>query len=874
MADTSTEMSFEDFTTQANHQADNVVEAWKRLNDHWRAYSSHDNTGSTASSNKAENTAEKTRQHRLPPLLPEPWESATSLGEFEHHDSRTQALAQRMLGLLVDWRWMDRRNERIDINTQRQTRRRLTFDFTLSNQEEEFTLPLLGSSGDYVAGQFRKHPPSPAYKQQPNDTTGREADKKGDSEEDPTRRGTVAIRGGGSNQMAVPLTFLRKGMLVNLDLVNAAGEAIPSLGTANNTVLTYYPLQHLGELLNIPQLINNRLGPELGSTEIANRIHQGALLDIIMSRNVDKTKYRGGLRNREQEIYRKRLFGSLAALAFVARRTLEHMCGCIPQGDGQQLKLGDKDSTEAHQKPDKETLESLNRLLFLPRMHKQLEGNRSSNEWASDITAWMCATKDSKDADSVEELDSSPLVTLLAIAIIDAVKQAAGPVWTTSQRSFEDLSSSGDENPPQDPCPDLNDVDEKLLRLCQVEFYCTLLSTLSTNYLFSAAIDFDRDENTALPVARREIIKLSCDAETTEIDSWRHAGYDTGASRLKNFFGGDIGITVPVRYAAMSANSTHLEIGLPDGARLASITAGELSGRPFPLAGFHQAFDTRWDHTRPKPEDGGHATAPQSDDGEYGSCRSSQKSIHIVAAKEPMNPIGVFYVNLLPSRTSAVNIAAAVVCAVLLTAMAFLWCVNAVDLSVTIALVTLLVGTFGALFFSIGTHRVTRRLYSPVQAILNHSTIFSVAIFPIVYLLRKAPIITEHSTWQLDAKIAVTCISVAFFISLLYRVSALSRARRRSKLGESWGEKVAEGISQRSRGWRRKNENADFVSFFNDVCIYVDKRLPFAPDDRDVIAATETGAFDSPHFFSPDDNWGTRATHKARDWELLRTCLD
>src|SRR5699024_10442257 len=108
--------------------------------------------------------------------------------------STDDVLAEHMLRVLVDWPWVHRRGEDIQVVDDGQTRRRISFDFAPQ------VLSRWAGTGSQDHGDEQGH---------------------------------------------VPLTFLRKGMIINLDLQAEDGSTMPAVTRTQNTRLVFHPIRRL-----------------------------------------------------------------------------------------------------------------------------------------------------------------------------------------------------------------------------------------------------------------------------------------------------------------------------------------------------------------------------------------------------------------------------------------------------------------------------------------------------------------------------------------------------------------------------------------------------------------------------------------------------
>ena len=179
-------------------------------------------------------------------------------GGFHPVPAPDDQLAAAVLPLIMDWQWMRRRVDSLQLIANGQTRRRLSFDFELPHEE--------------------------------------------------------ALRyGEGSNQVMVPLTFLRKGMLINLDL-EFNGESTSSLQMSRNGHLPFQALRLLADELSLSERLLEVLNVSWSERQADLLIKQG-ILDIIYDLRCHPSAEFEDLVYPVQEGHRHQLFAALALAA-------------------------------------------------------------------------------------------------------------------------------------------------------------------------------------------------------------------------------------------------------------------------------------------------------------------------------------------------------------------------------------------------------------------------------------------------------------------------------------------------------------------------------------------------------------------------------
>lgn len=195
------------------------------------------------------------------------------------------ALGMQMLHLLSDWSWIHRRVEDIQVVDGGQTRRRVSFDLDP---------PLIRPSGAEPTG------------------------------------------GSAPDQVHVPLTFLRKGMLINLDLENHDGTTLAAISRLENTRLVFHPIRMLVDRLDLVALAGEHF-PNTGlkGPQFQELIELG-VLHVCLSRDFHAgTKSRKSV-ERRQEVHRHNVF---VALGQILHNAVDRDSGAAHQAQPVQVPL-------------------------------------------------------------------------------------------------------------------------------------------------------------------------------------------------------------------------------------------------------------------------------------------------------------------------------------------------------------------------------------------------------------------------------------------------------------------------------------------------------------------------------------------------------
>lgn len=528
---------------------------------------------------------------------------AASRARVAHEDRGTDVT---MLRWFFDWSWVHRRVENIRVLDNAQTRRHFSFDVELP-----------------VSSELRR----------------------------------VDGSGSQTGQINVPLLFLRRGMLVNLDIRDPEGRSMPTISSSENLAMTYRAVKQLADRVGVVDLmvtmvLADRVGepgadrggdqqesPDAGE-EISGhcgQVVQDAILSLINTHGMDRGHFNHRTVDRHQEDHRHQLFEALGQIVY-------------------SIQSGEKRADNGS---------SLD-VVRVPKMVK------SSNP-----------AKSGKGNEPPEEpeyvLDTSPPVDLLARTILVAADHFAPS-------------------------------DEK--KLLDLELLCVLLATVSYSYLLCVVAD--EKEVWTGTASRRTVVKLACDVEPD----------DTRLNILNPTR------QVLIRYSQTTARSTHLEFSPPENAVVQSITAPVVTHLNTPTdAGFPVKI---------VPFDPGlRLSGKNGDVNRDGFYRASQSRVHVEPPLFRTDPVRTLRVSLTPEQRWQAYVAGAVA-GVVVGLCRLLWGDGVGgfpanpfngggsgaddfggNLSVFLALETLLTAVFGALFFTTGSHRLSRQVGGPSRCAIG-----------------------------------------------------------------------------------------------------------------------------------------------------------
>ncbi|WP_297006585.1 hypothetical protein [uncultured Corynebacterium sp.] len=192
-------------------------------------------------------------------------------------DAEPAADETTMLRWFFDWSWVHRRVENIRVLDNAQTRRHFSFDVEL--------------------------PVSPELRRRDSD-------------------------GNLTHQVNVPLLFLRRGMLVNLDIRDTEGRAMPTISSSENLMITYRAVKQLADRVGMVELMaamvaaDRRREAEAGNptTEATpaqydySQVVTDAVLSLINTHGVDRGHFNDRTVDRRQEDHRHQLFEALGEI--------------------------------------------------------------------------------------------------------------------------------------------------------------------------------------------------------------------------------------------------------------------------------------------------------------------------------------------------------------------------------------------------------------------------------------------------------------------------------------------------------------------------------------------------------------------------------
>lgn len=629
-----------------------------------------------------------------------------------------------MLSWFFDWSWVHRRVENIRVLDNAQTRRHFSFDVEL--------------------------PFSPELRRFDRD-------------------------GNPTGQINVPLTFLRRGMLVNLDLRDSEDRPMPTITSSENLMITYRAVKQLTDRVKVAELMQQMVEEDLGKAAPNHNYDQivdDAVLSLINTHGVDHGHFNNRTVDRHQEDHRHQLFEALGQI--VHRLQLEEDAGA----------------------------ERASTVVRLPKMVKVPKPVPKDE---SDVMRW-CRAADEKIRKMLwcprprhDEyvLDTSLSVDLLARTLLFT----AADICKSS-----DTSDNSDKN-----------------GLLDLELLCVMLATVSYSYLLCIVADESemwrvpghRTGKTPVPVGRRTVVKLVCDVEPD----------DTRLNILNPTR------KVLIRYSQTTARSTHLEFSPPENAVAQSITAPV-------VVHLNDPTDTEFPVQTVPFDPGLRKTEERADLNRDGFYRASQSRVHVEPPLSRTDPVRTLRVALTPEHRWQAWIAVAVA-AVVVGLCWLLWDDGGTwgfpgnpfregkggadnfngNLSVFLALETLLTAVFGALFFTTGSHRLSRKVGGPSRGAIGLAWA-AAALSPVSLLAEPYGAGVSHVLfWGGSLTALVLSLGGAGMISWSSR--------------RPWGN-VERIIRQEGTGpwWERIFDTP-------------------VQDRRSVLAVTETGAFDCHYLTDP-----------------------
>lgn len=650
-------------------------------------------------------------------------------------EERNDQLGKYILARITDWQWINRRVERIQVVDEGYTQRQISFDFNLP-YSSCLKYPVGSNDKDHD-----RHFP----------------------------------------QSVVPLTFLRKGMLVNLSILNEEGSTVPSLNFDENGLLTYRAIKYLlnnSSIMNyaeqIPLASSLHLGHKLSRQDFIG-IYLKAISEIIYSSNYDQKAVEGAkIVERAQETHRRDLFDSIAACAAARKSFL----------------LGETSKTESIS-PNFEILFS-----YWALGARFDDVNDLKNKKNRGLI---------NDTETPYVLDSSIYVELLALSLMIAVAN----------------------------CDDV-------VELTTFETICILLSLVSASYLCVVVIDSEvlwdsacREESgqpsVASPVSRRTVVKIACNVEIN--DNSLDAPKKSAIKRLINLGCKDSPyLDVLVRYSARSAKSSHLEFAFPPELRLKSVLAFRAPKRRVRKQYLHSQRPYVWKVGYPKNcacrekyypcVDCEDEIASKSNRATY---RSSFQRAH-VQPRGAATPLETLSFRLVSERLRQPLLAVittflcCILCVFGLYGANTKWCtgwMKWLDISNILAVVTLLSALFGAYLLTAFRHAIARRAFSFPKYIIAGSGLLAVLAFGILFaflILADLELVSSESVR--GSLVWGGVIVILLPLILLIRMLMVFYSVTKANLRQVYQEHIVREV------------------------------FPEVIHDRNVVAITETGGYD------------------------------
>lgn len=591
-------------------------------------------------------------------------------------------VGKAVLSLVSDWGWMHRRVEQIKILSNGQTRRQLSFDFSLP----------------YNEGLYWNHSTSEVQKN--NQLLDR-------------------------HQVCIPLTFFRKGPLVNLDIQNGEGNSVPSAGLRDNGYLSYQALRILAEELRLGARAREHLGKISDDTSDAQwqRIVNLGISHVVLSADYDESAVSFRDFDRLQEVSRHDAFASLAQLASLVYQAVNGQNS--PPADVEFSPwILDLDLKSAHD-----------------RCRYNFQG-------AEEIGGF----------EKLAAFDSSFAVHVLATTILAVIREE----WLNSREAGHEPS-------------------DRILK--KVELLSVLLSVTSTSYLFTIIADASLCWTEADPIGHsrraaslRQIVKVGCDVETYNDNFGKMAtglkGEIASALNMKSATSFD---TI-VRYSTSSAQSTHLEFSYPSDMRGFEVLAVP------PRDGIEKGPDTRRSpmvyrvgvervgvekHSAVSVEGNRSAKVYR-----HGTFKASQDRVHVSSTRGAIQPVDALIIRLVPEKKAQPLLALGVsIVSLLYTFWTLVMPVGqstASDFYPTwgdfLALETLLTGLFGALFITAEKHHIVRNAFSLQRGVIAVSAAIGI-VSPI--LINIAWYLIQVSGSDLPRRLALIPLLILFLLWLL-----------------------------------------------------------------------------------------------------------
>lgn len=598
-------------------------------------------------------------------------------GGFHPVPEPDDQLAAAVLPMISDWQWMRRRVDSLQLIANGQTRRRLSFDFELPHEE--------------------------------------------------------ALRyGKSSDQVMVPLTFLRKGMLINLDL-EFNGESTSSMQMSRNGHLPFQALRLLADELSLSRHLLEVLDVPWTERQADLLIRQG-ILDIIYDLRCHPSAEFEDLVYPVQEGHRHQLFAALALAASHQRSksdphlTVADIDLSFWVLEAGQLIPGGKVVVDGTNLEERSVLDSSLpvQCLALAILHAMsMSSGYADKEHALRCLEIMCC-----------------LLSTMSISYLFSVVVDADAVWTGAgdnvvpRRALAKLTCDAEQS-------SFNDPEE-----AEKEFLSNPNLKESTDH---EQVSEQEKNNRKIRRVSDELERLT-QRSNVHLRPKRVIPYTSGPE--------DWAGSMNLAYSTLTASSTHLEIQPPEGANLIAMYGlvtheddldGEFSvpeargylepGTPsckrliVPGGGESGAVDKqmldRFRHRMGKRHP-------------HGTSRPSQSRVHVYnpSPERSLEWLRVWFAPTLGASPLAAAwlllLSSAAAC--LMFADRVLWngvldLGNLLDIN-AIAL-PLLLALFGFMWFTTGTHRLAREIHATAKLHVVWSAVVSMLVFllPLVAML-------------------------------------------------------------------------------------------------------------------------------------------
>lgn len=564
------------------------------------------------------------------------------------------ALGAAILPLITDWSWVKRRVETMQLITNGQTRRRLSFDFELPYSQ---TLHYQDST----------------------------------------------------EQAVVPFAFLRKGMLINLD-ISLAGEPISSLEFGPNGELTYQAMRLVAKELHLAEYLKRVLG-HLGLGELERCINQG-IADIIYSSRTDRTAYFTDTVRRVQDTHRHHLFATLALSASLIRNqsSVEPVQLSLWRLNAGQIAVGGK-VVEGEQSESTDVLDSsLGVHCLALALMLAIESNRQNSDVLQQIELLGC------------------LLSTTSLSYLFTVVAPAERLWERSDGKKNAFTP----------------------KRCTAKLVCD--AEESSFNPEEDSVD-GGDTNDRKPAIFHDVYKVWKEEDCVEVAADRRPKRTWWPYSLKRIHW----VTkVNLAYSTLSAGSTHIEIEPPENSTVVRLIGlvnaplvkdGETAVRVEEATG---QVEVNSPCVKGVNLGGGtHHNDPGSIDEFYsrmgkesphGTSRTSQSRVHL-SNTSPQRALAYLQVWLAPQPGLSPLLANILVWISLLLSFFFTWDVAAskpdnggepVGLfdAVGIALdsYAILLALFGVLWFTTGTHQVSKHMWSIPKVHVAWSAVMSLVL--------------------------------------------------------------------------------------------------------------------------------------------------